>query len=542
MGEHGYETVEDELCIAGTSYRELFKRRVMDFVSEADVGYYKWDGIRFSCSESDHGHPVGIYSRRAVMETVIDLCKTVRTENPDIFLNITSGTWLSPWWLKHADTVWMQGRDYGYANVPSISRRDRAITYRDYVLHEDLRKHEFWYPIDGLMTHGIIKGHLQKLGGETEPLDKFTDNALLYFARGVAMWELYISPDLLSDEEWEALAEFLSDEEWEALAESIRWAEDRFDTLRHTEMIGGDPGEREAYGYAHFSGRRGIVVARNPAMESQTLEVELSSSFGLDSSAESLVVERVYPSRWISSRLFDAGSVFVMPLQGYETAVYEIYPLEKAEGPLPAGVVFEDILAEGESWSVDILEASEEVKILNPESVSGVRYDGVRISPSEFDLPTRPLPSPVDVSSIDFSDEAGSEGLEIKLALHESASDAVLAVLIELGSEPAGNLLDVVAEIDGAESVLDSELQEGRWGWYRLALPTGEHTCRILYPGVNPGWEGTVSVWLTCLVSPERERVSFELTREVERRPMPPRPWPRGKLRVNEKLGETEIR
>jgi len=166
MRAHEYGVVRGQMCLAGEQYRQLFKKRVLDFVRNHGVGYYKWDGIQFSCSEPDHGHPIGIYSRRAVMESVIDLCRSVRSENPDIFLNITSGTWLSPWWMKYANTIWMQGHDYGYSNVPSISRRDRAITYRDYILFEDYGKNDFWFPIANLMTHGIIKGHLQKLGGE----------------------------------------------------------------------------------------------------------------------------------------------------------------------------------------------------------------------------------------------------------------------------------------------------------------------------------------------------------------------------------------
>ncbi|MDQ7053134.1 MAG: alpha-galactosidase [candidate division KSB1 bacterium] len=233
--EHGCETVRDQLCLAGKNYHALFKKRVVDFVARDSVGYFKWDGIQFSCSEPDHGHPVGLYSRRAVMEAVIDLCRAVREKDPDIFLNITSGTWLSPWWLKYANQIWMQGRDYGYANVPSISRRDAAITYRDVVLYENFGKNDFWFPIANLMTHGIIKGHLQKLGGEREPIDKFTDNAILYFARGVSMWELYISPNLLTDAEWDAIAG------------AIRWARDRFEVLMHTAMIGGNPGRRIAF-------------------------------------------------------------------------------------------------------------------------------------------------------------------------------------------------------------------------------------------------------------------------------------------------------
>jgi hypothetical protein len=76
MKEHGYEVVgktrnNSMLCLAGKNYSDLFKKRVTDFVANDGVGYYKWDGIQFSCSEPDHGHPVDIYSRRAVMESVI---------------------------------------------------------------------------------------------------------------------------------------------------------------------------------------------------------------------------------------------------------------------------------------------------------------------------------------------------------------------------------------------------------------------------------------------------------------------------------------
>ncbi|MBA7651502.1 hypothetical protein ES703_59321 [subsurface metagenome] len=80
MGEHGYEVVGDQLCLAGENYSKLFKKRVLDFVENEGIGYYKWDGIQYSCSEEDHGHPVGIYSRRAVMETVINLCRSVRAK------------------------------------------------------------------------------------------------------------------------------------------------------------------------------------------------------------------------------------------------------------------------------------------------------------------------------------------------------------------------------------------------------------------------------------------------------------------------------
>ena len=276
MKDHGYETVGKSrdnlmLCLAGKKYSELFEKRVTDFVADDGVGYFKWDGIQFSCSEPDHGHPIDIYSRRAVMESVIGKCNAVRKKDPDVFLNITSGTWLSPWWVQYANTIWMQGADYGFSDVPSISERDGAITYRDFILYDDFKNLDCWFPVQNLMTHGIIKGKLESTGSYDEPLDKFTDDALLYCARGVTMYELYISPDILSEGEWNTLSS------------SLTWAHDRFPILSTTYMIGGNPMKRETYGYVHFKGNKGIIAARNPFITKGKLDVDLSCGRGIGS-------------------------------------------------------------------------------------------------------------------------------------------------------------------------------------------------------------------------------------------------------------------
>jgi hypothetical protein len=556
MRDHGYEvipgreTASGQLCLAGKRYRQLFKKRVLDFVRDHGVSYYKWDGIQFSCSEPDHGHPVGMYSRRAVMESVIDLCQSVRAENPNIFLNVTSGTWLSPWWVKYANTIWMQGSDYGYANVPSISRRDGAITYRDYVLFENYGKNDFWFPIANLMTHGIIKGNLQKLGGEAEPLDKFTDNALLYFARGVSMWELYVSPDLLTDGEWNALAK------------SVRWARDRFDVLRSTEMIGGDPGENLAYGYVHFAGKRGIIAARNPSIESQTLKVTLSPSLGLDPEASSLVLERVYPTRWISPKLYKAGLNLEIPLHGYETAVYEIYPLEEASEPLLAGVTFEVIKESESKYTVRFYDAGKEARLLNPEKVRTVKYGGKSIKPNKFLIPAKLFPETVSHGIVQLSSQENQPEIDIKFDLHKPAEEATLAVLLEPAGESTGEREpEITAFLDGEKVELKVEQQKDRWGWYTFKVRSGKHTSRIIIaqskkennedngarPHFSQGekktrWTGKVSVWLICSQWPEGMDISFDLAQKPgKKRPMPPRPWPSGEMRRTVKLGELEI-
>ncbi len=527
MKDHGYEVIGDQLCLAGKNYKELFKKRVVDFVTEDDVGYYKWDGIQFSCSEPDHGHPVGIYSRRAVMESVIEMCEAVREQNPDIFLNITSGTWLSPWWLKYANQIWMQGYDYGYANVPSISRRDGAITYRDFVLYEDFHKKNFWFPIANLMTHGIIKGNLQKLGGEAEPLDKFTDNALLYFARGVSMWEFYISPDLLTDDEWRALAE------------SINWAKDRFPILKNTEMIGGDPGERKTYGYVHYDRHNGIIAARNPKIEKDVLNVVLSEEMGLCPKAASLVLERVYPTHWISPRLYAAGAKIQIQLEGYETAVYEIYPLESSDRPLLASVIFEEQHVNDQNYEIGIFEKTGTVRLLNPEKIYRMKLDQVELDLHEvgniFEEP-QPVLSDYDVQ---FNCGKHKAEVDITIAIPQSMASAQMAMLLEpIDKNTELPKLKIQIKNNGKQIDPEVEKQKNRWAWYKTDLVRGKNEMNIKIQSAQKreALKLIGSIWLVGNQQKELKTVNFELVEILTKRPMPPKPWAPGQIRRTIKL------
>jgi hypothetical protein len=533
MRASGYEVVGDQMCVAGEKYHALLKERVIDLVRNHGIRYFKWDGIQFSCSEPDHGHLPDIYSRRAVMESVIDLCRTARTESPDVFLNITSGTWLSPWWLKYANTIWMQGSDYGYANVPSISQRDRAMTYRDTILYDDLLEKKFWFPIANLMTHGIIKGHLQMLGGEAEPHDKFTDNALLYFARGISMGELYISPDLLTDAEWDVLSD------------SVRWAKDRFPVLDSTEMVGGNPEGRNPYGYVHFEGNHGIIAARNPFVEPKVLKVELSPSMGLDPLATHLVFDKVYPVRHISPDLVPAGANLEIPLEGYETSLYEIYPLEEASEPLFAGVTFERVHAGQSEYRLRVLNSGSQARLLNSHKVSSLVYDGVRIDPPDSVIPVVELQEPVNRVSVQKYSGEGQFWSDIRFRLHEPAKRCTFCFLLEpSGASVDGENPDVVMSLNGEQVGMKTESQKGHWTWFKRDVPIGSHLMRvqISLPEGRTSWTGTASAWLVLTLEPEAKEVFLKLKQDLPPlSPMPPRPLPPGQFRRTIKLGAFEI-
>ena len=59
----------------------------------------------------------------------ISLIGEWRRVKPDIFVNLTTGTYPSPFWLEYADSIWRGGDDSNFAGVGSW--RERWITYRD---------------------------------------------------------------------------------------------------------------------------------------------------------------------------------------------------------------------------------------------------------------------------------------------------------------------------------------------------------------------------------------------------------------------------
>ena len=46
-----------------------------------------------------------------------------------MYINLTTGSWPSPFWLRYADSLWRQGGDMGFAGKGN--RQQQWLTYRD---------------------------------------------------------------------------------------------------------------------------------------------------------------------------------------------------------------------------------------------------------------------------------------------------------------------------------------------------------------------------------------------------------------------------
>merc|ERR1712048_1486158 len=87
-------------------------------------------------------------------DAAIRLIDELRSFSRDVFINLSTGTWPSPFWLFSSDTIWRRGHDHYFEGDGPA--RERWITYRDARVHEFVVRTSPLFPLSSLMVHGVI--------------------------------------------------------------------------------------------------------------------------------------------------------------------------------------------------------------------------------------------------------------------------------------------------------------------------------------------------------------------------------------------------
>jgi hypothetical protein len=239
----GLEVNAGGLSLAGSNYYQRFYERSAEMLTLYKVNHFKYDG--FGGSEPQF---------LPDMEAGIKLMRELRKINPDVYINITTGTWPSPFWLLHADCTWRRSGDLHQAGEGEDTQM--MMTYRDGTLHNNIVKRSALYPLNSIMTVGIAYANLGLANQFVSNDEKgFKDMVRSYFASGSSLQELYISHDKMKDEFWPILAE------------AALWSKANEDVLIDTHWIGGSPINLEVYGFASWNGTKGILSLRNPSAQ-----------------------------------------------------------------------------------------------------------------------------------------------------------------------------------------------------------------------------------------------------------------------------------
>ena len=262
--KEAYEIVDGGFALSGPKYYQHFLDVCLRMIRDYGVNQFKFDGtgnadsvFRGSAFDSDFA-------------AAIHLIGQLREAEPNLYVNLTTGTYPSPFWLLYADSIWRDGEDD--SEIGAGSTRERWITYRDAMTYQHVVEAGPLFPLNSLMLHGIIYARYNKQLNN-DPQNDFRNEVRSYFGTGTQCQEMYITPSLLSAANWDDLAE------------AAKWSRANADVLADTHWVGGNPAWGEVYGWAAWSQRKGILTLRNPSAQPQTFQLDAAEAFELPANA-----------------------------------------------------------------------------------------------------------------------------------------------------------------------------------------------------------------------------------------------------------------
>jgi N-acetyl-beta-hexosaminidase len=316
--QQGYETNANGFSLAGPKYYAAFKQACVTMIRQYGVNHFKFDGIASGMYANGPGADFFL-DTEAMRQLMLEL----RQESPDLYINLTTGSWPSPFWLRYADSVWRQGEDMGFAGKGV--RQQQWLTYRDQEVYRNIVGKSPLFPLNSIMSQGVAYSRQGNAGDRSFDSSGFKDDVRAFFASGTGLQELYVQPEKLTLQDWRILAE------------AAKWARANADTLVDTHWIGGDPAKLEVYGYASWSSRKGILMLRNPDDQPRPFHLDVGTAFELPGN-----VPRQYALRspWLDEAgrpaiLASAGKPIVLSLAPFEVRVWDATPVSEADPSVP---------------------------------------------------------------------------------------------------------------------------------------------------------------------------------------------------------------
>ncbi len=289
-----------ELDLAQPAYKKWFQERCLQLMRDGGTNAFKWD--RAGEGVSPH------------FMALLDVARSLRAADPEVFINVTVGTWPSPFWLNHVDTTWrMNSADVGWAGKGDD--REQWLTFRDGYCHSLFVAPSPLYPLNSVMHHGIVHGRCfqGERVGKSGP--NLKNEARSYFGNGSMLQELYITPSMMTPEAWDYVAE------------AAKWAHANTDVLVDSHWTGGDPLKLEPYGYAAWNNRKGTLMLRNPDSEAKQMILEAGKVFELPANAPvHYKLSSPYPDQRVKSLELEKGKPQTLTLEPFEVLVFDALP------------------------------------------------------------------------------------------------------------------------------------------------------------------------------------------------------------------------
>jgi hypothetical protein len=304
----GYGIVDGSLALSAPKYWRRFHHVVMDLLNRDGINNFKFDGT----GNVNFAYPGSLFD--SDFAAAIQLIEDIRADKPNTFVNLTTGTWASPFWLRYADSIWRGGFDHNFAGVGS--EREQWITYRDEQTYRNIVEKGPLFPLNSLMLHGIIYAQFAR-GLKTATDQGFANGVHDFFASGTDLQEFLVTPALLNQNNWNVLAE------------AAKWARANAKVLEDTHWIGGDPGRLDVYGWAAWTPQKAFITFRNPSDQPQLAVVSLTKQLQLPpGAARRYAVNDVWHGVGATvPRNLDADQPVPITLQPFEVLTLALRPI-----------------------------------------------------------------------------------------------------------------------------------------------------------------------------------------------------------------------
>lgn len=260
---YGYCRQSYDICTGDPRYVKDLTDKMAEFCQKYNATYFKIDGFACTpCKSSKHGHPKGegdgIYFYTFLWEQWLKGFEKIRKVQPDVFLNITSYSHPSPWFLKWVNAMWLNNcGDMNY--VGKGSDLDQCLNYRDGRYRDFFETRQLQFPVSYIYNHEPCyaeRNYNPPLPAKSHKTVKYTYEEFekymyVCMMRGTRFVELYFSPSMFDKKRWKIAADVLN------------WAEENFDIIKNSQFFGGEPKDETVYGYYAKSGDKAIVMLRN---------------------------------------------------------------------------------------------------------------------------------------------------------------------------------------------------------------------------------------------------------------------------------------
>jgi len=299
--EQGFEFKEGKFALSGPKYYARFLETCLTMIEKNGSNFFKFDGLTRDIRET---------------EAMLRLTQALRERDPNVFVSITTGTWPSPYWLWYGDSTWRGDRDMGF--MGQGSKREQWITYRDGITYKNVVSAAPLYPINSLMNQGIAHARYGTASEVSDSREEIRREIQSFFACGTCLQELYITPEMMSPENWDDLAE------------AAKWSLSNADVMADTHWIGGDPTKNQVYGWASWSERKAVLALRNPADAPATFTLNIANAFELP---ENAAQRYVLKSPWKTDTgkqpiTLDASKSHTFSLKPFEVLVFDANPVK----------------------------------------------------------------------------------------------------------------------------------------------------------------------------------------------------------------------